>query len=215
MSGVLYLHGFCSSSGSAKGVFLAERFAKEDVMVLRPDLDGGRFTTTTLSKQLAVVERMVREHRPCMLIGSSLGGYLAALHAARWPDSVPALVLLAPAFDFAARLGAAVGPEEEAWGRTGARPFYHYAAQRELPLAYRFLEDARTYEAYPSVDMPTLVLHGQNDESVPASLSETFARERPNVDLELLDGDHGLLGVLDVLWDRIRSFHARWCQPHP
>ena len=40
MAGVLYFHGFCSSSKSAKGVFLEGRFARCGIRVALPDLDG-------------------------------------------------------------------------------------------------------------------------------------------------------------------------------
>ena len=41
---------------------------------------------------------------PLVLMGSSLGGYLAALYAARHPSSVDRLILLAPAFRFSRTL---------------------------------------------------------------------------------------------------------------
>ena len=126
MPGILYLHGFCSSAKSAKGVFLAERFAEIGVPVTVPELDCGDFRNTTLTQQLALVSRLTAELRPDLLIGSSLGGYLAALHAARAPERVPLSVLLAPAFDFGNQLGRALG----AATRTVANP----GPARVLPL---------------------------------------------------------------------------------
>ena len=40
---------------------------------------------------------------PLVLMGSSLGGYLAALYAERHPKAVDRLVLIAPAFGFLQR----------------------------------------------------------------------------------------------------------------
>ena len=160
MAGILYLHGFCSSSKSRKGQVMADLFARIGVEVTLPDLDEGDFRNSTLTKQLALVESLVRALRPEMLIGSSLGGYQAALHSARKPDSVPALVLLAPAFDFANRLQKLLGEDLDRWQREGSLPLYHYRYQREVPLRYRFIEDAMRYEAIPEVNVPTTVLHG-------------------------------------------------------
>ena len=204
--GILYLHGFCSSAKSAKGVFLAERFAETGIEVTVPELDGGDFRNTTLTQQLQMVSRLAIEMRPDMLIGSSLGGYLAALHAARAPATVPTLVLLAPAFDFARRLGEALGESAKAWKQVGQHQFFHYRTRRDEPLAWGFMEDAFRYEPFPDVPSATLVLHGRHDESVPASLSEQFARSRSNIQLEVLDTDHQMLDKTGEIWDRVRRF---------
>lgn len=204
--GILYLHGFCSSAKSAKGVFLTERFAEIGIEVAVPELDGGDFRNTTLTQQLRVVSRLATELRPEMLIGSSLGGYVAALHAARAPDSVPPLVLLAPAFDFAHRLGEALGESAKAWQSVGQHQFFHYRSRRNEPLAWGFMEDALRYEPFPEVLSEALVLHGRHDESVPASLSEQFAQARSNIQLELLDTDHQMLDKTAEIWSRVWRF---------
>lgn len=209
MRNVLYLHGFCSSSGSAKGVWLAQRFRELGVQVELPDLDEGDFERSTLTSQLALVDRLVEELHPAMVIGSSLGGYLAALHASRHPEGVPAIVLLAPAFDFANRLSAALGPEEERWRSNGVRAFYHYRTRSDVNLAYSFLEDARSHEPFPEVGVPAKVLHGTNDESVAPELSVRFAKGKSNVSLEWYDTDHQMLDVIDKLWISIRDFYQK------
>ena len=208
MPGVLYLHGFCSSSKSAKGVFLSARFKECGIQVVLPDLDEGDFEHTTISRQLALVRRAARHLRPSMVIGSSLGGYLAALCAARDPDMVPRLVLMAPAFDFASRISLVLGPRMTAWRREGSLPFHHYGLQREAPLDYGFIEDARRYEPFPAVSVPTRVLHGRRDESVDPALAARFARETPDADLQWFDTDHQMLDVLDQLWSSIQAFSA-------
>lgn len=207
MPGIVYLHGFCSSAKSAKGVFLAERFAEVGVPVTVPELDGGDFRNTTLTQQLGLISRLTAELRPEMLVGSSLGGYLAALHAARFPDRAPLLALLAPAFDFADRLGLALGEATKRWQALGQHEFFHYRSRRNEALAWGFLEDARRYEPFPDVPTATRILHGRHDESVPAALSERFARSRPNVDLELLDTDHQMLDKTAEIWSRVKRFH--------
>ena len=205
--GIVYLHGFCSSAKSAKGLFLAERFAEIGVPVTVPELDRGDFRNTTLTQQLGVISRLTAELRPEMLIGSSLGGYLAALHAARHFDCAPLLVLLAPAFDFANRLGHALGEATKTWQALGKHEFFHYRTRRNEALAWGFLEDARRYEPFPDVHTATRILHGRHDESVPAALSERFARSRSNVDLELLDTDHQMLDKTAEIWSRVKRCH--------
>ena len=82
---VVYLHGFGSGPGSKKAQFFRERFGSRGIEVLIPELDEGRFENLTLTGQLAVVQRTADGKR-VSLIGSSLGGYLAALYAARLAD---------------------------------------------------------------------------------------------------------------------------------
>jgi len=67
-----------------------------------PDLAEGNFRNLTVTAQLNVIARLSR-HEPVSIIGSSMGGYLAALFAARHPGNVEKLALLAPAFSFASR----------------------------------------------------------------------------------------------------------------
>ena len=209
MPGVLYLHGFCSSSKSSKGVFLAGRFAEIGVDVALPDLDEGDFQATTLTKQLAVVTRLAQELKPSMLIGSSLGGYIAALFGAREPGAIPAVAVMAPAFDFARRLGASLGEDLGRWRRDGYRDFYHYRNKAEVPLSYTFYEDAARYEAFPDVKVPVKVLHGLQDSVADPKLSTEFARHRSNVDLEWLDTDHQMLDVTDRIWASMIAVYRR------
>jgi len=72
---------------------------------------------------------------PLILMGSSLGGYLAALYAERHPKAVDRLILLAPAFEFLQRWRARLSAREiEQWKREGSIPIYHYGCRVEQRL---------------------------------------------------------------------------------
>ncbi len=205
MGVVLYLHGFGSSSESVKGQYLASRLRQAGHEVLLPDLDAGDFAGTTLSKQLRLVANLVRERRPDLVIGSSLGAYLGALHAARHPETVPALVLLAPAFNFAEQLAEQLGDMARVWRRDGPMAFRHYRTQGYAYLPYEFLEDAAEFEAFPDVAVPTKVLHPIRDALFSAHLTEIFATEHGNVQVEWLDADHGMTEVQEEIWSSIEA----------
>src|SRR5207245_749511 len=129
------------------------------------------------------------------LMGSSLGGYLAALYASRHPE-VEKLVLLAPAFYFPRRWQDTFGAARVAdWKRDGVLPFYHYAHGSMRNLKYRFIEDAEQYEPAPNFSQPALVFHGTKDDVVPPSYSEEFAAAHSNVQLWLMDSGHELKDV--------------------
>lgn len=205
MAEIVYLHGFASGPQSRKAQFFRERFQELGVGLEIPDLAEGDFEHLTICRQLGVVKRLAAG-RPVALIGSSMGGYLAALYAARHPE-VSRLVLMAPAFGFLRRFPELVGKEALAtWKRTGSLDVYHYSEQRNLKLRYDLIEDGARYEDYPEVTQPTLILHGSRDLTVPVSYSQEFAAHRPNVTLEILDSDHELLNVLQHIWETTHSF---------
>jgi uncharacterized protein len=202
---ILYLHGFASGPSSSKAAFFRDRLERAGASVTVPQLDGGDFEHLTITRQLEVV-RAASPSGAVSLLGSSMGGYLAALYAARHPE-VDRVVLLAPAFGFARRwpdrLGAA---EMERWRTTGALEVYHHGFRRNCRLSYDLMADATQYEDEPAFHQPSLIFHGAHDDVVPPRHSETFAQGRENVRLEIVDSGHDLLNVLDEMLPRVRAF---------
>jgi pimeloyl-ACP methyl ester carboxylesterase len=205
---VVYLHGFASSPQSSKAQYFARRLGEAGVRLEIPRLDCGRFEDLTITGQLEVVANAVGGARePAVLIGSSLGGYLAALYASRHPDQAGRLVLLAPAFRFAERWRQRYTPEEfEAWRRRGWAPVYHYGTKRQERLNYSFFEDACRYELEPSFPQPALILHGTADPVVPYQISYECASKRSNIRLVPFEAGHELTEVLPELWREISNF---------
>jgi len=205
MARFIYLHGFASSPGSRKARFFAERFRELGIGLEIPDLAEGDFRNLTLTAQLDVVRRVSRDE-PVSLIGSSMGGYLAALYAARHRE-VEKLVLMAPAFSFASRWPDTLGERTmDQWKRTNTLKVFHYSEGREVELGYQLVQDAGQYEAYPEVGQPVLVFQGQRDTVVPPEYAVTFAERHPNARLRLLESDHELTNVLDEMWMETEEF---------
>jgi pimeloyl-ACP methyl ester carboxylesterase len=204
MNRILYLHGFASSPESSKARFFRDRLTRAgfavEILDLAPD-----FENLTITGQLQVITRAAA-NEPVTLIGSSMGGYLAALYAARHAE-VSRLVLMAPAFGFARRwperLGAAALAD---WKRTGTLEVFHYGEGRTRKVGYALLQDGASYEDYPEVTQPCLIYHGIHDEVVPLQFSQDFAKGRGNVRLELMDSGHDLLNVLQVMADSAEAF---------
>ena len=205
MTPVLYLHGFASGPGSSKAQFFRAQLQQAGFEVAVPDLAEGDFEHLTLTRQLAVVERHAAG-RPVSLIGSSMGGYLAALYAARHPE-ISRLVLLAPAFGFARRWPERLGATAiEQWRSTNTLEVYHYGYRRMCPVGYGLLEDAAQYEDYPDFRQPALVFQGSRDDVVPPRYAEEFAKGRAHVQLEILDSGHDLLDQLDHMLPKVLEF---------
>jgi len=201
----VYLHGFASSPGSRKARFFEARFRELGIGMEIPDLAEGNFRNLTLTAQLNVMDRLCGDE-PVSLIGSSMGGYLAALYAARHAE-VQKLVLLAPAFSFVSRWPKTLGAQTmEEWKRSNMLRVFHYSEGREVELGYQLIEDSLQYEAYPDCTQPTLIFQGRHDTVVPPEFAEIFAAQHPNANLRLLDSDHDLVNVLDEMWRETEQF---------
>jgi pimeloyl-ACP methyl ester carboxylesterase len=202
---VLYLHGFASSPASRKARFFAEKLAALGFAVEVPDLAEGDFEGLTITRQLAVVERLGRRER-VIVIGSSLGGYLAALYAARHPE-VDRLILLAPALRFHRLWSDEFGPDRlRLWREKGRIPVFHYGAGCSRLIGYQLMEDASRFEPNPQFSQPCLICHGTADPLVPIAQSVEFAATHANVRLIRLASGHELTDVLDEIWEKSEKF---------
>jgi pimeloyl-ACP methyl ester carboxylesterase len=199
MMRLLYLHGFASGPSSRKASFFKEQLERQGISLDTPDLAQGAFRNLTLTGQLEVIDRRVGGN-PVYLIGSSLGGYLAALYAARH-RSVSGLILLAPAFRFRKHWVEVMDSGAfSRWQETGETMVYHYGERREMPLGYQFMQDAEKYDGCPDFSQPALIFHGTGDTVVPIQYSEDFAARHANVELVRLQSGHELTDVLDDIW---------------
>jgi hypothetical protein len=200
----IYLHGFASSPASRKAGLFEEKLAVQGIPVEALDL-APDFQHLTITGQLTVMESAIHGD-PVVLIGSSLGGYLAALYAARHPE-VDRLVLLAPAFDFYQLWVQELGPQRlEEWRKNGFISVFHYRIGREAPLNYQVMEDSKQFQAFPDFPQPCLILHGLMDKVVPFEKSARFAATHANVTLIPFDSGHELTDVLDEIWKTSSTF---------
>jgi pimeloyl-ACP methyl ester carboxylesterase len=149
---VAYLHGFASSSKSAKGLALRKKLG--DHMVSLPDLNRPSFEDITITGALIAMDELHEEMgRPRWnLVGSSMGGHVAALWTALHPDDVNKLVLLCPAFDLAALWPSIIGQGNfEKWQSEGRLPFKDGAGEWKN-VHYGFVEDAKEkHPAWPVI----------------------------------------------------------------
>ena len=219
----IYLHGFASGRGSAKGRALASVVSDLGGVLELPDLNLPSFERLSLLVQLEHVRALLdRDPRPAILIGSSMGGYLATLLAARRegePASVPtapnvvALVLLAPAFDLAARWRQRLGEAGwERWKRDGSMLYPHFAVAPAAPLHSAFFEEAETLPPMPGTSLPVTVIQGRRDETVPHATARAWVDANRQARLVELDDDHLLAAStasiaheLQVHWQALKE----------
>lgn len=205
----LYLHGFASGPGSAKGVAFAAHHARRGVAVDRLDLRVPSFESLRLSAMIATVERAIGGPADrAVVLGSSLGGLTAARVAER-DARVTALVLLAPAFRLTERWRQL--PEWDAWQRTGWREVRDHTTGQPARVDFGFAEDAMAIDAgEPDVRVPTLILHGVHDDVVPIDSARRFAAGKRHVRLIELDDGHDLVASLPRLLAEADRFLAPW-----
>lgn len=198
---IAYLHGFASSPMSRKGVWLRDQLAPRGLTVHLPDLNRPSFAELTFSGALDAMDALdaANPGPPWRLIGSSMGGYLAARWAELHPERVGRLVLLCPGFDLNHRLPALVGADGMArWHSHGRLAFPDGAGVPTL-LHWGFVEDALTHPSWPEVPGPTVIVHGARDVQLPIDGSRTYAAAREHVRLVEVDDDHALTAALDTI----------------
>jgi len=206
---VLYLHGFASSPTSVKASIIGSHFQKEERDFYAPDLNCGDFTSMTISKDIEIARKIADSLvESFVLIGSSLGGYTAALTCQVFKKPPRGLVLLAPAFHPTELWKRTLTKNEFSdWRNSGKIIVEHYSWGREVPLSFHFYEDIVTKPPFPDIkDTPCIIFHGNRDESVPIMLSMEFATRNKHVKLYELNDTHDLLASIDLIKNGISSF---------
>ena len=206
---VVYLHGFASSARSSKATFFAEKLREQGITLHTPDFNQPDFSTLTVTRMVRQTGDLIDTlpAGPIVLIGSSLGAFVAVQVALARPAQVDHLILLAPALDFGGnRMRSLGGHGLDEWQRTNRLDVFHFGFGRMLPVHYELYADARRYDCLNAVlAMPILIFQGRRDVAVDPESVEQWARTRPNVELHMLDDDHQLTHSLPYMWERIRK----------
>lgn len=206
---ILFLPGYMSDMEGSKAVALDQWAAAQGCAMLRFDYAGcgaseGRFEDGTLASWrddvLLLLDRLVPG--PVILVGSSMGGWLALLVALARPDRVQALV------------GVAAAPDFTEWGFTDADKALLVTEGRILePTPYddqpyvttrAFWESGqalRLLEGEIAIDCPVRLLQGQADADVPWNIAPRLASALRSSDVQTVlvkDGDHRLSRDADI-----------------
>lgn len=211
---VIYLHGFASCPQSSKATFFAEHFAAAGIKFLCPDLNEPSFSTLTISRMLQQLEKRISSlpSDEIVLIGSSLGGFVAVEAAARQVGAarhpISHLILLAPAVELEWDRWSELGPGGvERWRTSGDVEIFHYALNRPARLRFGFYDDAERYHpASRQIDVPMLIFQGRQDDAVSPEIVERFAKRQPHATLHLLDDGHQLKNSFEFIWTESARF---------
>lgn len=208
----VWLSGFKSDMSGSK-VTVLEAWAKEQGHgFLAFDysghgLSGGDFEDGTISAwredALAAITELTAG--PLVLVGSSMGGWMALLAALALKEHVAAMVLIAPAPDFTQKLmwpefSAAQQAEILEQGRT-LRPSDY---GDPYPITRELIEDGKHWtllDAPIALQMPVRILQGAEDPDVPWQHAFKLVDALTSEDLVfhlIKDGDHRLSRDQDI-----------------
>jgi carboxylesterase len=233
---VLLLHGFGDTPQTLR--YLAAALHAEGYTVRAPLLPGhGRtlaaFGATRAKQWIAAArdayEEIVAVYGPSPVVGLSMGGALGIVLAAETPD-MPALALVAPYVSMPrrARVVARFHPVWELvtpYFRSGGERSIHDEAERAASRGYGVLTPALLFElsrvvrrvqvSLPRVRVPTLVIHGLNDERIPPDAAARAYARLGAADKRLVwtdEGGHVL--TVDRGRERVIALVLEWLTRH-
>jgi pimeloyl-ACP methyl ester carboxylesterase len=208
-TGVMFCGGFNSSRNGQKALALETICARENIPYTRFDYAGhgdseGEFTNgsidTWLSDTLCIFDHIEKPEKQ-ILIGSSMGAWIAVLAARQRKDRLAGLITIAAAPDFTERLmKQRFTPQQltefEQHGQVLLPSQYDDGSP--YPITAKLINDSRQHCLLGddiSFDVPVRMLHGTSDNDVPYQLSiellHTLAT--PDAQLTLIkNGDHRL-----------------------
>lgn len=209
---VVWLGGFASDMTGTKAQALADAAAARGWSYLRFDYfahgaSSGRWEDATIGRwradALAVVDRLTAG--PLVLVGSSMGGWIAGLVALARPERLHGLVLVAPAPDFTERLMRPRIPPE-GLRELALNGVWHEPSEYGEPLAItrRLLDEGRRHLILGGplpIRGPVRVLQGALDEPVPWRHALAYAEAIASEDVVfslIKDGDHRLSRPQDL-----------------
>ncbi|MGE0667767.1 MAG: alpha/beta fold hydrolase [Sphingomonadales bacterium] len=210
--GVIFLPGFKSDMTGAKAMALRDWCLRRGQAFTRFDYSGhgqssGKFENGTIGRwaadAIAILDRVTSG--PQILVGSSMGGWMALLVAKARPERVAALVGIAAAPDFTEDLMWASYPEEvrETLRRDG---IYHEPSDYGEPYAItmRLIEEGREHlvlRAPLPLPFPVRLIQGMKDQDVPWQTALRLAERIDGDDVEVTlvkNGDHRLSEPSDI-----------------
>lgn len=205
----VFLHGLGSTRVGEKSASLLEHARARGRGFLRFDMRGhgassGQLGRVKVSELIDDAVRILQRTGPAVVVGSSLGGLVAAHAAAARPDLVERLALLAPAFGLMPALSQ----------RLDARGFLQLENGSGFHVTHEVRADAESLDesSLPAqVGAPTLIVHGTDDDVVPRRASEWFAAAKSTGATQLWiveGGDHRLNDVASEIWRRTDALAA-------
>lgn len=222
---IVFFTGFRSDMKGTKAAFLANMCQKTGQGYIRFDYrghgaSGGRFEEGTitlwLEDALAVIDELTRG--PLILVGSSMGGWIALLAARERKDRVYGLVGLAAAPDFTRDIKVRMNDDQRKILERDGRFFLNsdYAPDPH-PITNRLLQDGEKHcllDQRIDLECPLRLVHGMKDSDVPWKTADRIAEAWTGSDKKVYiqaESDHRLssdddLALLEKICRELSAF---------
>jgi pimeloyl-ACP methyl ester carboxylesterase len=177
---LVFLPGYASDMEGAKALALDAFAEARGAAMLRLDYSGtgasdGRFEDGTLAlwieEALAAVDRLTRG--PLILVGSSMGGWIALHLALLRPERTAALV------------GIAAAPDFTAWGFTPEQASRLSNDSKPTRSFWESGQKLRLLDGEIAIDCPVRLIHGERDTEVPFDIAFRTMRALRSSDVQL------------------------------
>ncbi len=216
----VFLHGLLSDANGTKSMSLWQHAVNTHRSWVRFDMrahgeSDGTFDEFMISRAAEDTRRVLSQFagRPKVLVGSSMGGWVAAISALDRRLKVCGLVLIAPAFNFVQSLFDTLSEQEQRqWENKGSRLIESPYPDCNFALSIDAVRDARQFDLLDrplKFECPVHILHGQLDDVVPPALSESICEHcnspirltlLENADHRLTDHSEHILKAVDQIW---------------
>lgn len=223
--GVIFCGGFRSDMTGTKATALETSCRDAGRAYVRFDYQGhgassGDFKDGTiglwLNDTLAVIDQLL--DGDIVVVGSSMGGWIALLAALARPDRVAGLVTVAAAADFTEELPwPALGDAaREKLKRDGVLYVPSDYDDEPYPITLRLLEEGRRHlllNGPIALSCPVRLLHGMKDPDVPWRLALKIADRLAGEDVIVTlikNGDHRLSTPRDI--ERLTTMVEKLCR---
>ena len=220
---VIYAHGFNGFKDWGNFDKIARRFAEKDFVFVKfnfshngttpvapeefTDLEA--FGNNNYSKQLSDINNVIdwvcdphNAHRNFMdanrifLIGHSMGGGIAILHAAR-DMRIKKLITWAGISECKTPWGTWQAEKMQEWKNTGVQYYLNGRTKQQMPLYYQLFKDydrnkekLNIQSAIKNLLIPILICHGTLDTAVPIEKANDLKSWQPDATVFTVKSDH-------------------------
>ncbi len=211
--GVVFLGGFMSDMTGTKATALEEWCQEQDRAFVRFDylghgISSGRFEDGTIGRwtedALAILDEATEG--PQVLVGSSMGGWIALLAAVARPSRVAGIVGIAAAPDFTRHIWEEELDDDQraAIERDGKVSIPSAYSEEGYVITQDLIGEADEHmllDGTISLTCPVRLLHGLRDEAVSRETPLRLAEALESTEVEVMfvkDGDHRLSEPQDI-----------------